>query len=231
MMVVNPFILGSFSPLSIANCQLWLDANQINGLSNGDPVGTWSDLSGNANHLTQATAGSKPLYDTSGGAGVLFDGTDDWLENLTFTGGYTPEIFIRLSVLTYAMYGLVISNPDNGYNAGTYQFGTGNFGVLDSAGGGLVSRAFALNTIGVVRVYWARDVGSNASKFAVDGAESDFTCTAGTYIATTFDKINLGRFPASNHYQNAKVRQVLVYSSPLTADQRLDVESYLAALP
>lgn len=79
---------AAFSPTSISGLQLWLDASQITGLNDGDAVATWSDLSGNAQHATQATASKRPLYKTNilnGKPVVRCDGVDDVLENSTFT--------------------------------------------------------------------------------------------------------------------------------------------------
>jgi len=58
--------------------------------ANNDPVGKILDKSGNGNHLTQATAGKRPLYKTSGGLSWLeFDGVDDFLSiaSMTVTDG------------------------------------------------------------------------------------------------------------------------------------------------
>jgi hypothetical protein len=49
-------------PTDIAGCKLWLDASQIVGLSDGDPVGTWADASGLGNNFSQSTEASKPAY-------------------------------------------------------------------------------------------------------------------------------------------------------------------------
>jgi len=79
---------GGFDPRQILGLQLWLDASQIVGLNDGDSVGTWSDLSGNANDATQGTASKKPLYKTAivnGKPVVRFDGVDDFLSNATLT--------------------------------------------------------------------------------------------------------------------------------------------------
>jgi hypothetical protein len=76
------------SPLDISGCQFWYDASQITGLSDADPVATWSDLSGNARHATQATSGKRPLYRTNivNGLPILrFDGTDDNISAAGFT--------------------------------------------------------------------------------------------------------------------------------------------------
>ena len=42
-------------PTDLANCGLWLDASQL-ALADGAAVASWTDLSGNARHATQATA-------------------------------------------------------------------------------------------------------------------------------------------------------------------------------
>lgn len=55
----------SFSPDDIAGLELWLDANQITGKNDGDTISTWSDVSGNSNNVTQATAGRQPTYKTN----------------------------------------------------------------------------------------------------------------------------------------------------------------------
>jgi len=51
---------GAWSPLDIDGCVLWLDACQITGLSDGDPVATWPDASGLG--YDAIGAGSKPDY-------------------------------------------------------------------------------------------------------------------------------------------------------------------------
>lgn len=72
----------AFSPAKLAGLSLWLSADRIAGLADGDPVSTWSDLSGQGNNATQSTTAAKPLYKTgivAGRPAVLFDGVDDWL--------------------------------------------------------------------------------------------------------------------------------------------------------
>src|SRR5262249_53986102 len=55
---------GSFVPSDLgATLKLWLKAYG-ESFSDGDPVGTATDFSGNSNNATQATAGRKPLFKT-----------------------------------------------------------------------------------------------------------------------------------------------------------------------
>lgn len=48
----------------ITPTQLWVKADQIPTLADGDPVSTWSDQSGNSRDLTQSGA-ARPIYKTS----------------------------------------------------------------------------------------------------------------------------------------------------------------------
>lgn len=47
----------SLAPNAISGLQLWLDADAISGLSDGDTVATWADQSGNGNDYTGNNAG------------------------------------------------------------------------------------------------------------------------------------------------------------------------------
>lgn len=51
-------------PRSEPGLGLWADASRLS-LANLDPVATWTDLSGNANHGTQATGGNQPVFETN----------------------------------------------------------------------------------------------------------------------------------------------------------------------
>jgi len=105
-LAVNNAISGGsapFSPLSLFSGGKqggWYDPSDLSTLwqddarttpvtTDGQTVGCIDDKSGNGNHLTQATAGLRPQYKTSGGLHWLeFDGTNDFLSNsnVNFTG-------------------------------------------------------------------------------------------------------------------------------------------------
>ena len=80
---------AAFSPTDIAGLLLWLDASQIVGLNDGDPVSTWTDLSYNNGDATQSTGSKKPTFKIAvqnGRNAVRFDGVDDYIENSIWTG-------------------------------------------------------------------------------------------------------------------------------------------------
>ena len=70
---------GAFTPASLANLYAWYDASDASTITlNGGNVEQWDDKSGNARHISQSTAGSRPSYASNT---VSFDGTDDYLYN------------------------------------------------------------------------------------------------------------------------------------------------------
>ena len=54
------------------------------------PIGRMLDISGNGNHLLQATAGARPQYTADG---ALFDGVDDRMETGSINFG-TDDMFV-----------------------------------------------------------------------------------------------------------------------------------------
>jgi hypothetical protein len=82
---------GGGSPsLPVSGAEVWIDANQFTALNDGDSITSATDYSGNNRHMGQATAGSRPTYQTSeinGKPVIRFAGTDDYLTNF-FTGNH-----------------------------------------------------------------------------------------------------------------------------------------------
>jgi hypothetical protein len=89
-----------WTPATPAGLLAWYKADAITGLSDGDPIGTWPDSSGNGRDLTQATAAAKPTYKTNrqnGLPGVLTDTVDDAIRYAVGTA------FITGTTLTLAI--------------------------------------------------------------------------------------------------------------------------------
>lgn len=101
---------SGFTPADIAGLGLWLDAQQITGLADGDPVTAWTDASGNARNATADTASAGiPVYRSAGINGcpaVQFDGDTlygntmaiaDWA---TALNGKTEYTLFMVSVIS-----------------------------------------------------------------------------------------------------------------------------------
>jgi hypothetical protein len=90
-----------FSPSDLTNLKIWLKADAGAGSSNNDPVGTWTDQSGQSHNFTQATSGKKPLYQTNkrnGLPAVVFDGSDDQLDGGDLSAVFTNAATVMVAV-------------------------------------------------------------------------------------------------------------------------------------
>lgn len=106
--VVEPGDTSDFSPADISGLVAWFDAQRITGKVEDDAISQWDDRHTTAEHLVQGTGTKQPLYkaaDFNGFPCVEFDGTDDVLENLSFS----PT---TMSNLTIFMSHALLSNAD-----------------------------------------------------------------------------------------------------------------------
>ncbi|MDO8983007.1 hypothetical protein [Cypionkella sp.] len=80
--------------------------------ASGQPVGLMLDKSGRGNHATQATAASRPTYQTSGGLSYLaFDGVDDFMVTGTITPGTDKaQVFAGVRKLSDAAVGVLLES-------------------------------------------------------------------------------------------------------------------------
>jgi hypothetical protein len=88
---------AGFSPAAVPGLMFWVDANDLTTLyqdsalttavaADTDPVGAWIDKVTGTNQAQQTNATKRPLYKTNiqnGLPGLLFDGTDDFLQLVT----------------------------------------------------------------------------------------------------------------------------------------------------
>jgi hypothetical protein len=113
-----------------AGAQLYFDSRRILGLSNGDAVSQWDDLSSAANNATQGTAANKPAYRTNiqGGQPMVdFDGSNDRLITGTTAYGSGSTLIATAKSDTTSGEGTIvyIGNLDlytPGYNAIALKF-------------------------------------------------------------------------------------------------------------
>ena len=63
---------------------------------NGDPIGSYSDISGNGNNVLQATGGSKPVLSITNGVGAIADGTGKYLHATLPSALACPEFDVTI---------------------------------------------------------------------------------------------------------------------------------------
>jgi len=97
--------------------------------TSGQTIGRISDLSGNGNHATQATAGSRPAYDVSGSLRRgSFDGTDDSLATsaIDFSNSDKLTVFLLARGTSSTAAIVVELSATVSANAGSFYVVTGN---------------------------------------------------------------------------------------------------------
>lgn len=89
--------LASFNAENFGDLQFWLDANSLTGISDGDPLSTWTDRSTNGNDFTSSGA-NRPAYTLdkiNGLPAIVFDKTGpEYMSLASFTQTMTYTWFI-----------------------------------------------------------------------------------------------------------------------------------------
>lgn len=187
-------------------------------------VDTLYDQSGNGINLTQTTQVSQPKIVNSGTIISLgtsydfptmeFDGSNDWLEYTTAMTGDFKQVSIMsaLNIRTDTANGIAWCNPSNGYGWGDYNSST-QVAIPLSSGVRVAEVSYTFNTPALADVFYNIDGGTNASYNKINQTTATATIVTGDFVTSEFDKINLGRYPASTHYSAINICEWCMFSS------------------
>ncbi|MGH7563563.1 MAG: S8 family serine peptidase [Gemmatimonadota bacterium] len=200
-------------PSSVPDLVMWLQAEAIQGLADGDPVATWADRSGLGNNATQASTSKRPVYRTSQVAGlpaVVFDASDDGMA--TPVNPSTPVTIIAVYSSRAGQSGYLLN--------GSFSFFMGPYvGVYRTYTGAY------LNGPGVTGGRWLiqtfRQSASLAEQF-IDGSPAGQTTSVvnpGTIL--------LAREGTYSSRLDGSVAEILIYNRTLTDHELQDVHAWL----
>lgn len=229
-----------FSPTDIDGIQLWLDASQITGLTDGDTVATWSDESGESNDATQSTSSYQPTYQTNelnGEPIVRFDGTDDYLDlgtQINNLSNYT--VFIVHKMISTSGDQVLLGSTDSAGNNKNSMFFFGYhpslWGGFGDGVGATVSSynsiSASTNSIIATQKYTTGNSYVNGYKDGVESARTVILSNATSILTTTYS-VAVGRYGGyAGYYANADIAEIIVYDTALSDTDREKVEEYLA---
>lgn len=200
-----------FSPASLSNLVLWTPADQLTGLSDGDPVSTFTDRSGNGNDITAVTT-TRPLYKTNiinGKPALLFDGTDDFMSVPSTLNG---TLFI------VAYYTLALFDSFDGLWTTTLSAG-GSIYILGSA---VTADWFGGHRASVTLYKDGTATESNVTNAPHVFTSSDSVPQTGTWVVGKDRDLGL-------RFWNGYVAEVVMYSDVKSAGDRSLVTAYLGA--
>lgn len=223
------------SPLNIAGCDLWCDATQITGLADGAAISSWTDLSGNAHHLVQATGGNQPLYKVgifNGLPVVRFDGVNDNLF-ASLTEDVTITVFVVLKkrtapAATTVQRAFSLTNWDNAgtdllMGARSDEDATGFMYYPNTAS--YLPLALGGNSQTTQIVAW-RGLDNTNLEYFLEGFRKGVLDPADT-VGTSINGLAVGASSAGAEAGDWDVGEVIVYNVNLTDLQMGDVSAYL----
>lgn len=240
-----------FQPDQINGLSLWLDAadaaslfqnsNGTGAVADGEPVGFWTDLSGNSNNAIQATGGQRPslsavTYAENGYGGVLFDGVNDFLAGTHGLGtnpNYTFMMVSRLIAQTtgspdksFVTIGDRGSNTEIDFVGYPTFYNSANFGVRSPHNDKAASPATSILDK-PFNFFTAIQNGSNPDIY-VNYDLYDIATLTGTKTFT--DQLEIGRgsaFATGPGYTQVVMYEVLLYDHVLTNAEISQLQTYL----
>lgn len=214
---------GGFVPTDIAGCMMWLDASQLS-LSNGDPVSTWTDFSGNGNNATSIIT-FRPTFTTGGLNG---------LPVVNFSGANLMN-FPNLSAMTAAAGFIVYKNATNGDGNRLWELSSSLNPVTYApfSGNGLLYDSFFTDTrkdaitASDLASGWniLEPASSNSVWEAYVNGVQVYT-TASNTVAAPSAGIFGGASGAAG-WSGGDIAEFILYDSVLSSGNRIQVESYL----
>lgn len=212
-----------FTPLSLAPV-LWLDKNK--GVLNGnvaaavaEPVSEWQDQSGNGRHATQAVFSKRAILSAQG---VDLDGVDDFML-IPFMAGLTSASLFIVAVFPglAGAYSMFETNNNSSYWHWPAT-GTGYIGTFRNAR--IEEYPPAPNPVG--NHIYSLFSGSQFEVF-VDGVSKGVQ--PGDFSSGNGDPYRLGRQQSDLPYHaDVTFKEVLIFGSVLSDDERTKVTQYLA---
>lgn len=202
--------------------QLWLKADAITGLSDGDPVSTWTDQSGNGNDATQQTAANKPLYKTNivnGKPVVRFDGTSDLLATANTMVSRTIFAVAELDGAVAAGFNYLVSNGNDFLDIRWQSSG----GLNLYRGNNNTNINDFTNANGLFFINGVATDAITLGEFHIVSATLGSLATNGG----TAQKIEISTYFMSR-YWDGDIAEIIIYNVALSTSERQSVEHYLA---
>ena len=228
--------------------QLWLKADSLPE-SDGSPVPTWSDSSGNGRNATQTNPSLQPTYRTDGINGkpyIGLNGDDQYLEVPFGDQGqfFNSEEFTIFTVaktnassgdhpIISSIQGSTGDSDAKGY-ALFYDASNKDSLAQWREGGSDDNVTTAANTIkntdGYILTYTMDDTDANSESDTVNlfinGSLKASQASGVGYIPNTSANLFVGR--QGTNYFNGGIYEIIIYNRVLTVAEREEVEGYLA---
>lgn len=179
----------------------------------------WADTTSNARHLIQATGALQPLLQTDGS--LLFDGSNDFMQTLTFTLAQPTMLYMLFRQVTFTNGDLCCDGFT--ITSGNILQDTTSPNLSISAGTtAATNTGLAVNTYAIASVLFS----GAASSFTIN-KKTPVTGNAGT---TGMAGFTLGSDSGGNNAANIQVKEVILFSGAHDLTKQYAVVNYLSTI-
>ena len=225
-------VFGGFSPLDLTPA-IWLDAalglydatSGGSAVADGGAIARWEDQSGNARHLTQVTAGYRPLRDADGGpAGnaLVFDGADDTLTRGSLVFDIPCTVFTVQKIVSLTNLESIWDTRSGGSRAG-----------MNERTGGEMRNTSNVPNPGPVQATGEWNIITYRQNLTTTGIQKDDEAEISGALAVTpagASSFCIGAGAnGSTGWSNTAFAEVIAYNRELTVPERAQVVAYLLA--
>lgn len=222
--------------------KLWLDSKNIDGQNNltiSGAISSWYDLSGNSYNVTQSSTSNQPSYD---GAGVYFDGSNDymWTESLESLNEATIFAVLDLGNIDFS------GNNAGGGAVTIQQQGVDNFDSIVYHERSDADRKFMHGSSYFQRTYVSSvaevDTGPFIYQYQIKSGEfaiyrNGVLVGQATYSSTNKPNTRFilgnrhlsGTSPTSNGYWFGRIYETIILNRKVTDEERSKITHYLAS--
>lgn len=245
--IINQHNFGGWTPARITT-SLWLDASDSSTLYDATSGGSlvaangaiarWQDKSGNARHVTQSTAGSRPTRKTAvqnSLDAVLFDGGDH-LENSSSSPIPTDaKTIVCLVKSADATGGTIINNTraaasSTRWVARLLKIGS-NFIAGDTITVNVTTTTdFSTAMQSAFLATWTQTSSTRATNFWTNGTSRTTSGTVAAETSTTGFRIGIltNNTGLALQYWNGHMMELVCLNEEASTDTRQKIEGYLA---
>lgn len=221
----------SSDPTTVSNLRGRWKAANITGVSDGDVVSSWTDISGSGLHAVQATGGLQPIFRSSG---AFLPNGRPCVEFVQASSQYVRATFTNTGNVTrfavYQVKNVASQMAIYTYNAGYELWVTTTsinqkLDVPNVAGVALVGAHFTLSG-GIWYAGTLSANGTNSHTTYLNGAVDGVGTTAATTTSAALDFGGRG-WSGTGKYLDGYIAEILDYSRILNGAERAVVHSYI----
>ena len=209
---------------------LYLDAGNTSSYSGtGD---TWTDLSGSGNNITLVNG---PIYSSSDGGFIVFDGTNDYgvktTHSVTPNGGMTIDVWINMNSVDFAASEAAFLNHSGfGYLNLNFTNSTNKFRLEYKSVSASNTQLLSSTTVSANTWYNFVSVVDNngGAKIYINGVLDNSNGINANLTSTINSDLYIG-YNSSQYFPNAKFAIVKEYNRPLSQleiEQNFNAEAY-----